>query len=214
MRISPGLLVVLVGLASPLTAQRVGVSAHGGSLGAGVDVLVMANSRLAFRASGNYMPFNVSFHFSGNRFEVDLPGFRWGLVADLFLLGDFRITAGAVTARAMDMTADLPSGVLVIGGTPYPSDLVGALSGRIETHTVVPYFGFGVGAPGRKVTLFLDLGVGLQGNPQVTLEASGPLASTTTFQGDLENERRDVERDAEVFRYYPVVSIGLMVGVW
>ena len=54
-----------------------------------------------------------------------------------------------------------------------------------------------------------DLGIMLQGSPDVGLASSGPLANDPTFKADLAKEEKDIQDDADVFRIYPVLAFGI-----
>jgi hypothetical protein len=63
------------------------------------------------------------------------------------------------------------------------------------------------------VGFFLDLGVAFQGSPSVTAEADGPIASQPQFQQDLQEEVDEIEDDVSPFTVYPVLAIGVAVGL-
>ena len=61
-----------------------------------------------------------------------------------------------------------------------------------------------------KVGLNLDFGVLWQGDPEVTLAASGPLGSDPVFQESLEAERQELVEEVEDFKAWPVVTLGFV----
>jgi hypothetical protein len=54
-----------------------------------------------------------------------------------------------------------------------------------------------------------DLGVLLQGEPNVDLEATGPISTDPTFQSNLAQEEAAAEDDVKDFDVYPVIALGM-----
>ena len=61
-----------------------------------------------------------------------------------------------------------------------------------------------------KVGMNLDLGVLWQGEPQVTMMADGLLAGDPLFQAALEQERRQLQDEANDYKAWPVISLGFV----
>lgn len=96
-----------------------------------------------------------------------------------------------------------------IGGIVYPGDQVGTLNSVTSFSDTSPYAGIGFDFDlFDKVGLNLDLGVLWQGEPDVTLDATGPLASDPFFQDALEQERQELVSEVEDYKAWPVVSLG------
>ncbi|MBI2437829.1 MAG: hypothetical protein HYV36_03325 [Lentisphaerae bacterium] len=76
-----------------------------------------------------------------------------------------------------------------------------------------PYFGLGFGnavLDADKTWGFVfDIGVILQGSPSVDLSADGAMANNPIFQMALAQEESEVQDDADVFRFYPVLAFGI-----
>ncbi len=200
--------------ASPTHAQDVGFSLHVGSLGIGADLAVAVNDNLSLRAGGNVFPFDINITESDIRYTLDLRSPSFLTVIDLSPGGAFRVSGGLLIAtRDFTIDAELAEPV-DIGGTLYQPSDIGSLTGVLDTRDVAPYVGIGFGSPrGGGVRLFLDLGVALHGSPEVSAVASGPIASDPQFQQDLQQEVDDLQDSLSSFRVYPVLSIGLMIGV-
>ena len=96
-----------------------------------------------------------------------------------------------------------------IGGIVYPGDQVGTLNSVTSFSDSSPYAGVGFDFDlFNKVGLNLDLGILWQGEPDVTLEASGPLAGEPQFMEALERERQELAAEVEDYKVWPVVSLG------
>ena len=83
------------------------------------------------------------------------------------------------------------------------SDDSSALQSRPVLAAVLLFFAVGFA---------VDLGVAFQGEPDVQLSASGPIASLPQFQADLAQEEQNIQEDAKPFRFYPVLSLALVFG--
>lgn len=207
--------ILTVGLVSifgftTLEAQGLGVAAHVGTLGIGADIAVSAGSRLGFRAGANFFPIDVDVTADDLDYTVDLPSPQFTLLADLYLVGALRVSAGLfASSDDVNLVGELNQDVEIGGGIYTPQE-VGQLTGAIINDDFGPYIGIGVGNPtASRIGFFLDLGVAFQGTPVVELDVTGPVSSLPGFQADLEAERQGAEEDVEFFRYYPVLSVGV-----
>ena len=100
---------------------------------------------------------------------------------------------------------------LTIGGITYPGAGIGTLSSVTTFDSTSPYLGLGFDFTlAGKVGLNLDLGVLWQGEPGVTLDASGALNQDPAFQAALETERLELEDEMSDFKAWPVVSLGVV----
>ncbi|MFQ5688770.1 MAG: hypothetical protein ACE5HQ_00675 [Gemmatimonadota bacterium] len=195
--------------------QGMGIAAHAGTLGVGADIAFAVGPKVALRGGSNYFPFTVDVRASDTKFRLDLPSGQSMAVLDVFLGGAFRLSGGVlISGQDVVLTGRLPNSVS-IGNQVYDAADVGTLTGVVANDDVAPYFGIGLGNVARsRVGFLLDLGVALQGRPRVDLAASGPVASLPEFQANLEAERRAVEDDLRLFRFYPVLSVGFSIGAF
>lgn len=204
------LLLAAISISAPLRAQDIGVAAHVGTMGLGGDVAVMVLDKLGARASLNYFPFDINFEASDIDYSFDLPSPQFLLLADFYPAGQFRLSGGLmISATNFGGTAELAESV-EIGNTTYTPAQIGTLTATLATRDVSPYIGIGVGNPtAKRIGFFLDLGVAFHGNPEVSAEADGPVASLSSFQADLDEEVEEIQDDVENIIIYPVLSIGL-----
>jgi hypothetical protein len=207
-------LVALVAalLSRPALAQDLDVAVHVGTLGLGADLIAAVQSNLGLRASFNYIPFDVSAEEQGVDYTLDLPTPQFLFVADFYPVNAFRLTGGVMVSAGDIEATGRPVEPVEIGNTTYSPAEVGTLTGRIETRTVSPYIGIGFGnSGGSRAAFFADLGVAFHGNPELSAEASGPVASLPGFQQDLDSEVQDVQDDIENVVVYPVFSVGISI---
>jgi hypothetical protein len=209
-----GVVIAAVSIAAPAKAQDAGLAIHLGSMGVGADAAVMVHHNVGLRASGNYFPFDVSFNSSGIDYNLEMPSPQFLLLADLYPTGSFRVSGGLmISSTSFDLSGKLDRPV-DIGGMTYTPAEVGNLTGTIETRNVSPYIGIGFGNPtASRVGFFLDLGVAFHGNPEASAAADGPVASQPGFRQDLDREVQDIQDDVENVIVYPVLSIGVSIGL-
>lgn len=209
-------LAILFALApSALSAQGFTVSGRIGTLGLGAEGSLALTDMLAVRAGAFYQPWEPSFEYDGIDYTFDLASPSFLGVVDIHPTGGaFRFTGGLVFFGADTEGRASLVGPVEIGNETYTPQDIGTLTGTFATNDMAPYIGLGFGkAPGSTGGAFtFDIGVAFQGEPDVDLSATGPLASDLTFQADLAREENQIQEDAELFRYYPVISIGFVIG--
>ena len=106
-------------------------------------------------------------------------------------------------------------GVHNIGGVPFTSDDIGTLQSVTSFDETAPYLGVGYDFEMfGKVGLNFDFGVLWQGEPSVTLEATGFDSATPEVQAllgpALEAERLEIEDEAHDYKAWPVVSLSFV----
>ncbi len=206
--------LVCLTLSSAVPAQAgVGLTLKGGTLGIGVDGTVSLVPRL--NARGNFNFFNYSFTGTQSdvKYKTDLKLKSFAVLIDLHpaLRSGFRLSGGLLFNRnKIEMKSDQITGTYTIGSQTYTSNQVGSLNGGVDFKPNAPYLGLGWGnATGRRIGFALDLGVVFQGSPDVSLAATGPIASDANFQQNMNQEVQNVEDDLKNFKYYPVVALGI-----
>jgi hypothetical protein len=200
---------------APLQAQLVGVSAELGTLGLGAKLAVTLGSQFRLRAGGAFQPFTIGVDASDIRYDVTLATPSATGTLDWHPGGSrFRFSGGIVYfAEDLELEAT-PKSDVSIGNQEYSPEEIGSLIGNLGTEEVAPYFGIGWGDSTRRgVSFQFDLGVAFHGTPAVTLRATGPVGSNPSFQNDLNEEIADINDEIERVRAYPVLSIGVGVGL-
>ncbi len=204
-------LAVAALLASPPSAQAQGFAFTGqaGTLGVGGGAVIGLSNRLHIRGTFDFFPHEPKIDFSDIKFTVELPT-SVRLLVDLYPVGSIRLTGGVLIQGDVNVTGD--PGPQDIGGTMYTSAEVGTLTGNMSFDTAL-YGGIGFGNPiGSSVGISLDLGIGVRSEPVVTLDATGTATNDPTFQADLRQEEMDIQEDANLLRYYPVISLSISIG--
>ena len=204
---------ILVCAVSTPSHAGIGIAGRAGTLGIGVEVTQSLIPMVNVRGGINWFDYGFDGTESDVDYRIDLKLKSFNALVDLhpFPLVGFRLTGGIVfNSNGLKMVSDQISGTINVGGTDYPTGDVGNLNVDVDFASTAPYFGIGWGnAANSRIGLAIDLGIALQGSPQVTARATGRLASDQTFQNSLNQEIRQLEDDISGFKYYPVIAIGL-----
>jgi opacity protein-like surface antigen len=186
-------------------------------LGLGLDGVYGISDRLNVRASYRGLDYSTELDAegSGNQmtYQGDLDLGNIGLGLDYHVFGGgFRLSAGLQNSdNRLRATATCEQTACEFGNNLIPNgsraDVDVDLSG---TH---PYLGIGWGnlvAKGIPLGVFVDIGVMLQGTPQVTVVAdcTGGPSVQALCDSEAENEERELQEDAERFELYPIVNLG------
>ncbi|MDZ7828665.1 MAG: hypothetical protein U5K33_03950 [Halofilum sp. (in: g-proteobacteria)] len=205
------LLFVVPGLGFAANAQAadIGVSAHGGTLGVGLDLAYGFNRYLSGRVGFNSLTLEEDFTEEGIEYSTDLELESVHALADWHVFGGgFRLTGGAIlNNNAFDGSASIEAGDEIGDATAIGS---GSLALDVEYDEVAPYLGIGWGnrASGRSgVSFAVDAGLMFQGSPDVDITESG---STGVQQSDLDKEEKEVEDELDDFEIYPVLSASVV----
>lgn len=204
------LLLALFGLASSpqAAAADVGLSAHGGTLGAGLDLAYGFNPYLTGRVGFNSLTLDEDFTEGDIEYSTDLELESVHALADWHVFGGgFRLTGGAIlNNNAFDGSAAINAGDEIGDATASG----GRLALDVEYDEVAPYLGIGWGNRARgwsSVSFSIDAGLMFQGAPDVDVTET---ASTGVQQSDLNQEEREVEDELEDFEIYPVLSAAVV----
>lgn len=210
-------------VAAPLTMAQAGGIALGvsaGTLGIGLDATYGINERLNIRASYHNYDYGTDLAGDGNEldYEGDLALDNFGLTVDFHpFAGAFRISAGLQNSDngiAASGTCNQPGGCEFGSAGIAQGDSATAVVDMSGTH---PYVGIGWGnavSDGSPFGVIFDIGVMLQGEPDVTVTAScagdGVTApSQTQCEAQAANEEQELQEDVEEFDLFPVVNLGL-----
>ena len=206
---------VLLLSAAPTAGQGIAVAGRAGTLGIGGEVSLGLTRHLGVRGGVYAQPWEPSHTFDDVSWTLDLASPTWVGLVDLYPMGGgFRLTGGVVRFNGDHEVRARLNGNIEIGNQSYSPDMVSTLSGAFDTRDNSPYAGIGFGRLGGRSGLgfAFDLGIAFHGEPGVTLNATGPIASHPEFQTNLALEEGNLEEDARPFRLYPVLSMGLAIG--
>lgn len=203
--------------ASQVSVADTSLGLRFGTLGGGIELAHAFTETFGFRASANGLNYDASDTYEDINYDADVKLETAQLLLDWFpFSNNFRMSAGAMY-NGNKLTLDgTPSAgaTFTINGTTYSSSDIGSLNGQVDFKKVAPYVGLGYGRPiGKGLRFVADLGVLLQGSPQsnlsVTCGPATPPSVCAQIQSDVAAEQADLDDDADDFRVYPVISIGL-----
>lgn len=209
------LLAILAAGTASADDSNWGVGLKAGTLGLGVEARWSGLPYVDFRLGANSYTYADDGSQAGIVYDADLDLETFFVTGNFhFPLTPFRLTAGLFgNGNEMNMVsgAQPGDGSFSIGGGSYSAAEVGTLSSNTSFGSTAPYVGLGFDFEiFGKAGLNFDVGVLLQGDPEVTLVADGVLAADPNFQAALEAERQDLEDKFSDFKAYPVVSLSVV----
>jgi hypothetical protein len=200
-------------------AEGLALGAHIGTLGPGIEAAAYLTPNLTLRVIGSFIDANVHGQIDDIDYDADFNFTTLQAVIDLHAENSgWRLTAGFVhNDNEIDVTGEPANSTISVGGNEYPSALIGEFSGHAAFPEWATYIGIGYGRPVADDVGFsftFDLGVMIQSAPDVSLAASGPLASNAQFQADLKEEEQDAQEVFDNLKLYPVIAIGICYQFW
>ena len=215
--------ILLFLLVAASARAQVAITGKAGTLGLGAEVTLGLFPQIDGRVGVN--AFTYSDRRAASRIEYDADARLRTATAllDWHPGGHaFRLTGGLVwnDNRVDGRSIPSPAGTYDIAGVQVPVSVVQRLDARADFDPVVPYAGIGWGNPvtsTRRAGVAIDLGVIFQGKARVHLTPvippGSPILTTPGAREALnlliQQEERDVEKEAAGYEYYPVVSLGV-----
>ncbi len=184
------------------------------TLGAGAEGIVGLLPSINLRGGANALSVDFDINTSDIDYDVDADLLNFPILIDWypFKKSGFRISAGAlVNKNEGDLEASTQSSY-TIDGTTYTAAQLGTLNGKVDFNEIAPYVGIGWGnalGKSKRWSFTCDFGVVFQGEANVDLSVTGPIASDPTFQANLAREKRELEEELEDYQYYPVIALGI-----
>jgi len=218
----------LLTLPGAVEAQGIGIAARAGTLGIGAEGALGLTDKFVIRGGVGLMPLeikNPSFWEPGADVDatLELPKTWMNIGADFYLGGGFRIGGGMLfKPDNPTLTGSLTGTASIdIGGTTYTATDVAEVVGTLNSKKQAPYALIGFGKhTSTGIGLFLDLGVAMLGDANVTLEATEGTATnpSSPLYGPLQSRLRDEEQKIEddfgqYLKFWPIINIGLKLGI-
>ncbi len=201
-------LLLALGAASQVQAQTGEVYGHLGTEGLGIGYSHSLTPSAGVRIEGNYGRVSRELETDGVKYDAKIRLGGIGVIGDWFPSdAGFRLSGGLTwNDKKGSGTGRSAAESVTINGRTY--SLAGEeLRGTVKFPTVMPYLGIGWGhqATTRGWGFTADLGV-LIGKPKASLTATPGLAAQAG--ADIEAERRELQREADKFKVFPVLKIG------
>lgn len=193
-----------------------GVGVKAGTLGLGLEGRWDGLPWLDFRLGANAYSLSSEGRETNNIYQTDLNLETIYLTANLnFPLSPFRLTVGAMSNGNELKLVGAETGNYSFGGQEWTQSEVGVLTSKTSFASTAPYVGLGFDFEiFGKAGLNFDLGVLLQGEPDVSLVATGTAVNDPvvgdSFAAAIEAERQDLEDDMKFLKAYPVISLAFV----
>lgn len=213
---SLALAAALVALSAPLDAQtNASVAARFGTLGIGVEGAVRSG-HIGVRGGINFFEWTFRHRASSVGFNAKLDFQGKSAVLDYYpsRTGKFHLSGGVMTTPVEVTGVGKPNfgGSYIFNGRSYTAATVGVVTANAVWPDMLPYFGIGLGGPGRgdPVALIFDLGVAV-GKPTFGMSATGAEGNTQLEQ-DVAAEAAEIQAELDKYaKVYPVISLGVIV---
>lgn len=184
------------------------------TLGAGAEGTVGLLPSINLRGGANAFSVDFDINTSDIDYDADADLLNFPIMLDWypFKKSGFRISAGAlINKNEADLEASSQSSY-TINDTTYTAAQLGTLNGKVDFDEVAPYVGIGWGnalGKGKGWSFSCDFGVVFQGEANIDISATGPIASDPAFQANLAREKKELEDELEDYQYYPVIALGI-----
>ncbi|KAF0192418.1 MAG: outer membrane protein domain-containing protein [Gammaproteobacteria bacterium] len=215
MMIRQAMLATVTGalLLPSMTMADVGVGAKLGTLGAGIELTKDLMHNVNGRVGLNVLNLARNGAEDGVDYNIDLNLGSIMMVFDWHpFSGGMRLSAGAAfNNNELSLLAKPTNTSYTIGSTTYTPSEVGTLRGTVAFDDLTPYVGIGWGnavSKDDRFTFVLDIGVLFQGSTESKLTADGTLATDPTFQSELAQEQKNLNKALDAFELYPVIALG------
>jgi len=181
------------------------------TLGAGVEVNYPIASNMSIAVGINKFSQSETDTIDGIEYDEDIDLQTLSVLFNYHPFnGSFRITAGAMLNNNELTLAAKPNAFYDINGATYSSAQVGELKAKVDFDKIAPYVGVGLGhGTSSGLSFTLDIGVLMQGEPNVDLTANGTESGNAVFQANLAQEEAAAEDDIKDFTVYPVIALGM-----
>lgn len=211
-------LVALVLAFSGAANADFGVGLKAGTLGLGIEGRWSPLPWLDLRMGANQYDYDATGSQAGIDYDATLALDTFFLTGNFrFPLSPFRVTAGAFSnGNELQMASQDTGGAdFTIGGQSFSAADIGSLQSTTSFGDTAPYLGVGYDFEiFGKVGLNLDFGVLWQGDPSVSLYATGLETAPAQVQAlllpALETERLELEDEISDYKAWPVIALSFV----
>lgn len=206
----------------------VGIGANVSTLGIGAEGGVGLGRKFNLRGGFHIFNYDRSFTRDGIHYNGTFNLRSGQVLLDWFPTGSFfHLSPGVLiyNGNQLDANANVPGGqTFNLGGTTFQSNPANPVSGsgKLEFNKAAPVvlFGFGNLVPRRShFSATVDLGVAFHGTPTASLSLAGSAcapngtncrnaATDPTVESSLQSEVAKLNRNAEPYKVYPIISVG------
>lgn len=198
--------------ASHAYSTPVGLSLGVGTLGTGASVTYNIEDRFGVRIAANSYEFDKKIYNDGVSFDSNIELNGVSATLDWYpWLSYARLSVGLISNSSKVIATPYANNLtLQVNDTEIILNDAGLTEAEVTFAPISTYLGIGWGNAGKGegLSLFADLGVVLQGTPDVSLSIENQIELGLTAE-DLHAQERRYEKDLKRFRFYPVVTVGV-----
>jgi hypothetical protein len=209
--------------------HRIAFAAKMGTFGAGFEMAVPLSVRTNIRTTGNIFNYTHTFSEDGVNYSGTISMRSMQTSIDWFpFRGGFHISPGVYLYGGNNVTAgaSVPGGqTFTLNDTDYRSSAIDPItgSGKVTVNNYGPGLTLGWGnllpRNRRHFSFPFEVGAVYEGAPKIALNLSGSACDSTglncgsvstdpTFQQNLTAEQVKLNKDAEPYKFYPIISFG------
>jgi hypothetical protein len=205
------------GAASAQSDGRFALGVNAGTTGVGVEGQFRAARSVNLRVAGDFFSYDEEFSTDdidyGGEIEFNtISGF-----VDLHPFDNSFFVSGGVYGGDRSVNFQASSTVSAeIGNTIFTAEQIGTLTGEADFGDAAPFVGLGFNNTFRTagpIGFKALVGAAFGDAPQVTLRRTGgvtlPASIQTQLNAELQNEERELQEEAEDFKTFPVIQLGL-----
>ncbi len=217
------------GQAAAASNGRVGIAVSASTLGVSLDAAIKVHDKANLRVGGNLLSLSDDFDIEDIAYRTSLTMRSVHAYLDWFPTGGgFHISPGLLlhNGNKAGLTATIQAGDEInIDDTTYVSSSSNPIQARgqvtFKSFRPALVIGWGNMIPrSRRVSVPFQIGVVFQGAPTATMAFTGTacasdgtncrnMATDPTIQAHIKAEEAQFNDDIRVFRFYPVLSIGI-----
>lgn len=200
-------------LSSPASAIELEqVSVGAGTLGARAEVGFEVVPTVVLRGVINKYDYDYNDTIDGIKYDGQIAFGSYGVQVDFHppLIPLYATVGVFKNDNAFSLTG-VPTGTYTIGNNTYTGAQVGTLTSNVGFDDKAIYGGLGLEFQLGPIAAVLEGGVYYQGEPDVVMTATGPIASDSNFIADLNREVASAKQDLDKTKYWPAVTL---MGRW
>ena len=202
----------------PANAQNWAVGTQIGTTGVGAELQYRMAPGWILRGTADWLGYDHDESYQAVSYRGHLRFATAGAFIDWHPFQSWLlVSAGAYFGQRKIALSAQPSSNVVIDQVSFTPAQTGKLDGWVKMNPVQPFAGLGIDNTflGRPGLGFKAMGgVAYGGSPKVKMESSGgTLTGNAIFQNHLANERDQIRKDAQNYKFFPVVYLGLTYGL-
>lgn len=190
-----------------------------GTTGVGIEAQFKVSDRITLRGGFDSLQFDAEVDGDDILYDGELDFTTGGVFADLHPTGGaFFLTAGVYFGdRQISVSGTPAPGTTVeIGDDTFTAEQVGTLNGEMDFGGTAPLVGLGWNntfTASRRWGFKFMAGAAFGSDPDATLTRTGGSALSTADQARIDAELRaeelEIEEEADDFKVFPVVQLGV-----